>query len=124
MNTTLLGIDLKRPSIIDIIILLIAVSIVTVSAALTSQLPNYNLFERSGSLVVLLAVIVEFRNSQLQQKLNDKAASLSGGIGGILAESKQLTFRQPIILTAHLFIISGTIIWGYGSILQQLFQQN
>jgi len=116
MKTMLLGINLLKPTIIDTAILLFAVGTVAVSLYLTSQFPDKNLFERSGSLVVLFAVIVEFRNFNLQQHINDKAAVSSGGLIGILIPTKQPRIRQFIIYTAHMFIIIGTVIWGYGGI--------
>jgi len=110
----LLGINLRKPTIIDASLLLFGACAVTVSLYVSLSCHDATWFERSGSLMVLFAAIVEFRNAQLQQRLNDKAAMLSGGIGGIHAPTKQPSHRQFVIVTAHTFIIVGTLVWGYG----------
>ena len=118
MDTMFLGIKLLRPTIIDASILFLAVVSVVVSLCLATQFPNAELFERSGSLVVLFAVIVEFRNSKIQQKINDKAATTMVGFSSIAIATKQPPIRQFIIISAHTFIASGTLIWGYGGLLK------
>ncbi len=117
MRTSLLGVNLAKPSLIDAFILIVAISLPITSYLFIDQCPSKNLFERSGSLVVLLSGIVEYRNIQIQQMLNDKAAAISGGIGGVLIPTKQPFLRYVISLAAHIIIIIGTIIWGYGSLL-------
>ena len=75
-------------------------------------------FARSGSLLVILAVVVEFRNLTLQQRLNDKAAMSSRGLAGSLVPTGQPPIRQIVIVLAHLFVVAGTLLWGYGDLIE------
>lgn len=117
MRTKYLGIDLIGPTLIDVALLGVALGIAGASLWLAFVEREPQWFGRSGSLVVLFAVIVEFRNVQLQQRLNDKAVESSGGIGGILAPSGQPPFRQVVIYVAHFIVMIGTIVWGYGDLI-------
>ena len=117
MRTTLLGLDLLLPTVIDILLLIISISVVAISLWLSFLYKDLTWFERSGSLMVLFSAIVEFRNIKLQQAINDKAAVSAEGIAGVLIPTSQPPMRQFIIVVTHIFIIIGTFVWGYGSIL-------
>jgi len=67
--------------------------------------------------MVLLAVVVEFRNLKLQQLLNDNSARRSRNVAGILQPTGQPYLRQVLIKVAHFLVVIGTIIWGYGDLL-------
>ena len=74
-------------------------------------------FARSGAIMVLLAVIVEFRfNNIVVKKISStiKKAVLSKLAldTGIQKEQKN------IAITAHIFVVLGTIIWGYGDLIK------
>jgi hypothetical protein len=74
-------------------------------------------FARSGAIMVLLAVIVEFRfNNIVVKKISStiKKAVLSKSAldTGIQKEQKN------IAITAHIFVVLGTIIWGYGDLIK------
>ncbi len=72
-------------------------------------------FSRSGSVIVLLSVIVEFRLVNLQQlgyKNAQKAVQHSIVSSGMLPIHKKL-----ISLFALVQIVIGTLIWGYGDLL-------
>ena len=71
-------------------------------------------FQRSGSLVVLLAVVLEFRQI-VYTKEGDKVQSLKGVVSGNFASSmndKQKLFQWFAIGLS----IAGTFIWGYGDL--------
>lgn len=112
-----LGVDLFWPSVIDAAILLLASLIVGISFWISTISSEFHWFARSGSLMVLLAVVVEFRNLNLQQLLNDNSARISRNVSGILRPTKQPYFRQVLINVAHILVVIGTIIWGYGDLL-------
>jgi hypothetical protein len=72
-------------------------------------------FSRSGSVIVLICVIVEFRLGNLRQlgfENAQKAVQHEIVSSGMLPEHKKL-----FSWFAHLQIIIGTLIWGYGDLL-------
>lgn len=72
-------------------------------------------FSRSGSVIVLLCAIVEFRLSSLRQKsYEDPKFALKEGImtSGMLPPEKKW-----VSIFAHIQVVVGTIIWGYGDLL-------
>lgn len=77
--------------------------------------PKGNWFSRSGAVMVLLAVIVEFYLGNLQQKKNS-SASITAGLG-IPMSGDLPTIKQYFAKTAHAFAILGTLIWGYGDLI-------
>ena len=87
-------------------------------------------FARSGSIVVLLAVIVEFRLSSYIYEDVLKAAQESAKKKGLKVSDNPLVqanidakktvkpevpkSRKILSYCAHILVITGTVIWGYG----------
>ncbi len=74
-------------------------------------------FQRSGSVVVVLAAWLEYR--QIKPffdvlKLKDKAANAGNKYFGLWAEDTVRNFFSGIAL---FLAIAGTIVWGYGDLL-------
>ena len=102
-------------NLIDSILLLIALAWGVCSFIFAYNTNNGGWFSRSGSVIVLICVIVEFRLGNLRQLgFNDaiKAFEHDILISGQLPETKKL-----ICWLAHLQVIIGTLIWGYGDLL-------
>jgi|NGEPerStandDraft_5_1074534.scaffolds.fasta_scaffold49199_1 hypothetical protein len=96
---------------------------------------NTTWFSRSGSIMVLVAAIVEYRLSSYvyddvdtaAQETAKKRASmpqisdnpLVNGIfkSKITSKPQSPKSRSILSLTSHVLIISGTIAWGYGDVL-------
>jgi len=70
-------------------------------------------FGRSGSLVVLFAVVLEYR-----QQLLTEATQINNAFGKPLFKSgKEMNeVRRSFHITALSLSVIGTIIWGYGDI--------
>ena len=77
--------------------------------------PKGNWFSRSGAVMVLLAVIVEFHLGKLQQAENSTASVVAGF--GVPFPGDLPIVKQRLATAAHIFAISGTLIWGYGDFL-------
>ena len=73
-------------------------------------------FARSGSIMVLLSVIVEYKLAVLQQNKINRAIQKSSYIG-MPARSKLSKEYNYISTVTHVFVILGTLIWGYGDLL-------
>ena len=72
-------------------------------------------FSRSGSVIVLICVIVEFRLGNLRQLGFENAQKASQH--DILTSGMLPVHKRLIVWFAHLQIIIGTLIWGYGDLL-------
>lgn len=95
-----------------------ALLLTAVSFILDIYFCDLNFFARSGALVVLFAAIVEFRISghiyddiQRSQFLNKKIDI------SVPLRAKPTKERKRISIVAHVFLVIGTIIWGYGDLL-------
>ncbi|WP_199450047.1 hypothetical protein [Vibrio harveyi] len=87
-------------------------------------------FARSGSIVVLLAVIVEFRLSSYIYEDVLKAAQDSAKKRGVKVSANPIVqanidarktvkpevpkSRKILSICAHILVVTGTVIWGYG----------
>lgn len=73
-------------------------------------------FARSGAIMVLLAVVVDYRVAKVQQNRNAEATMLAGllqiPMSGDLSKAEQRISRS-----AHILAIAGTVIWGYGDLI-------
>jgi hypothetical protein len=111
------GIKLKKRSGYDLLMIVFAYLIVTVSVYISFLWSEPHWFSRSGSIMVLLAVMVEYHNFKVQQKINEKATEGSGTIGGGVGKIGQPKYRQLLSGFTHFTIVLGTLIWGYGDLL-------
>ncbi|MDH5409525.1 MAG: hypothetical protein OEY00_13010 [Gammaproteobacteria bacterium] len=77
---------------------------------------DYSWLSRSGSLMVLFSVIVEYNILKKQQILNEAARSDATYI--ITKFSPVVLGRnlRSIQIAAHYSVIVGTLIWGYGDL--------
>jgi hypothetical protein len=81
---------------------------------------NYQLFSRAGSVLVLFAVVVEYRRLPLHQERLEKGEILASGY--VRYKKWSGTF-QIIGVIAHISIILGTLIAGYGDIFIDFIKQ-
>lgn len=77
--------------------------------------PTGNWFCRSGAVMVLLAVMVDYRIGNLQ-KTHISNASIIAGLG-IPSSSRLPKNKQILSKGAHILAIIGTLIWGYGDLI-------
>lgn len=111
------GIKLKTRSVCDVFIIVAAYIIAAVSLYISFQRAEPHWFSRSGSIMVLLAAIIEYQNFKIQQKINEKATEGSGAVGGGVGIITQPKSRQLVSGITHFTLIFGTLIWGYGDLL-------
>jgi len=88
-----------------------------VSAIASSTTGDGLWFSRSGSIVVIVSVIIEFRNYSIQQKLNEIAQD-STNYYGAEPDKWQVPIQRKIFDRTILFtIVFGSLVWGYGDLL-------
>lgn len=96
----------------EIILLLLSVLCVAVSYSISAEF-----FARSGSIMVLFSVIIEYRllsaqNIHIDRKV--KTAVYSGKPTNI----KNTKEHKNMSIIAHIFVVLGTLIWGYGDLIK------
>lgn len=106
---------LKRSDKTEILILALAVFWVAGSFAASLVHPEGNWFCRSGAVMVLLSLFVEFRIGKAQQS-QTSSASVAAGLG-IPTGSDLPVIKQRIAKAALWFAVLGTLVWGYGDLL-------
>jgi len=74
-------------------------------------------FARSGAVMVLLAVIVEYRlNNEVVKKIsNTIQTAILTKLPITVSIQKE---RKLIAKITHSFVILGTLIWGYGDLIK------
>lgn len=113
------------------LLLLAAIIFAAISVACDFKSPeDTTWFARSGSIVVLLAVIVEFRLSSYIYEDVLKAAQDSAKKRGVKVSANSIVqanidarqtvkpeapkSRKILSICAHILVVTGTVIWGYG----------
>jgi len=95
----------------------LALSVITFITDLSGYSIGYTLFERSGSIMVLCGVFLEYQIGSAIALWNNRTGKGFRGEDVILLDG--LTTKAPSIrMRAHIFVIFGTLIWGFGSLLQ------
>jgi len=74
-------------------------------------------FSRSGSIIVLFSVMAEYALLQERHKvLSDKLENYGGFDAGNVGDIKPKDEYQKQEIAAHITIVIGTLIWGYGDL--------
>ena len=71
-------------------------------------------FSRSGSIMVILGAILEYRNYGIQQYLREKRDETYKPSPEIVSKLKS---RMPFDILILASLVLGTAIWGYGDLL-------
>lgn len=87
-----------------VLLMLLAVAPVLVSAAISYNTGDGHWFQRSGSLMVLLSVVTEFRRSRLKR-------------AGLLELPRFIPLWRSVPYVCYASIAMGTLIWGYGDLM-------
>ena len=104
----------KKSDQTEILILVLAALWVVFSFVASVFHPEGNWFSRSGAIMVLLALFVEYRVGTAQKAKISEATVIAGL--GISMPSELPKIKRRIAITALWFAIVGTLIWGYGDI--------
>lgn len=92
-----------------------AVIAVVVSAILSFYASDGHWFQRSGSLIVLFSVMLEFRQLRIMDRLRLHAPHI--GVGGVSFPTNNIPGQRLMLHRAAVSaIVAGTLIWGYGDI--------
>lgn len=111
------GINLAKQTKCDLIVLTGAYLILFSSLFFSVCLREAHWFARSGSVMVLLAVFVEYKNFIVQSKIYSRATEGAGAINGGVGPINQPKYRQILTRLAHFTVAFGTFVWGYGDLL-------
>ena len=103
----------------DAILLILAIAAPLLSAWISCRYGEVHWFQRSGSLTVLFAAILEFRQAIIVEKVRNEtwAAAKRRSYAGTAIVGQLPSPRIGIAIIALFLIIFGTIIWGYGDLL-------
>ena len=97
----------------------LALSVITLVTDLSGYSIRYTLFERFGSIMVLCGVFLEYQIGSTRALFNNYNTGKSFRPEDVLLLDDLTTKREPNIrIQAHIFVISGTLIWGFGSLLE------
>ncbi len=81
------------------------------------NLYGHNLFSRSGSLMVLFAVIAEYNLLATRDKYQNMKLQLLSNGKKINLKIHPKIIHQHLETIAHITVVIGTIVWGYGDFL-------
>lgn len=95
----------------------LVLSVITFITDLSEYSTGYTLFERSGSIMVLCGVFLEYQIGSAIA-LWDNRTGKSFRNEDVLSLDDLTTKEPSKRMTAHFFVICGTLIWGFGSLLQ------
>lgn len=100
-------------SLIGVAILVAAVSVIA-----DYYSTDYNWFARSGSVVVLLAAFIEFKVSSHIYDDIQRIQFLQATVEmPVPFKAKPTKSRRNVSFVAHILLVTGTIIWGYGDLI-------
>ena len=99
----------------DIILVVLGLSSILVSAIASFISGDGHWFQRSGSLLVLFSVVLEFRQSQIAKPSASRDVSVGGQPAAISHNFPAV--RKWLHYFAIVTIGIGTLIWGYGDLL-------
>ncbi len=76
---------------------------------------SYEWFSRGGALVTLFGIAAEYSLIQIQTKYLSNRYHGVGALSGGKIDSFAVPTPYPLIQTlAHLMVVLGTLIWGFG----------
>lgn len=109
--------DIVTPHIIDIslFIIMIVITLISLIASYYSFRFQGDWFQRSGSIIVLIAAVIEYRHLNFYSTPSQKSV-ISGGISGVNGLAILSKIRLRIGVYAIFYLVAGTLIWGYGDI--------
>ncbi len=81
-------------------------------------------FQRSGSAMVVFALLAQFQAMKIDSRLNSNGTSECVGQEEAMVSSKYARLPGLLNITASTVMVIGTFIWGYGDILIKLLITN
>jgi hypothetical protein len=100
------------------IVLITMAWLFTMCSLYLEYLYGQNLFSRSGAMMVLFSMIAEYNLLAVRDNYhNEKLQLLSKGEKINFKKIHPKKSHQYLETIAHITVITGTIIWGYGDLL-------
>lgn len=101
-------------SALDLLLIIVALIVVATSILGLFGQPASEWFARSGSILVLVGAIIEYRSNRFSQIALEE--SIRWGSGTVDGPTIFIAAWHRVVVkyVAHTFIILGTFIWGYG----------
>ena len=96
----------------------LGIAVLTFITDLSGYSIEYTLFERFGSIMVLCGAILEYQIGSAIA-LGDNRTEKSFRHEDVLSLDDLITKAPRIRMKAHFFVICGTLIWGFGGLLQK-----
>ena len=103
---------------LDLVLLSLSIGSLLASLIISYAHCDASWFGRSGSLAVLFAVMLEFRQSLFISNVISKAVNNQAFVGGGFFSANIPPIRKNFQAIGYFIIVVGTIIWGYGDLLQ------
>lgn len=101
---------------LNLFLIITTIVVLLVSLILSKKFKDPTLFGRSGSIITLLGVIMEYRRIMSIDKENKYTHGTTVSLG----QTRQLFNVSPkdkkYRLISNIIVILGTIIWGYGDL--------
>jgi len=106
-----------RPFYTNLLLIITMLLILTVSfiASTNTYLGEHDWLQRSGSLVVILAVYLEYRHLKIFSNSTIRNGTINGSLTFFGSSIIMKTYDYVWKMNYFLLII-GTIVWGYGDI--------
>ena len=95
-------------------LLVAAAGWIFISLVASVWFPLGNWFARSGSVAVILGVVVDFRISREQHEQISDSTTMAGL--GVPADADLPKDKKRLATAAHITAIIGTLVWGYGGV--------
>lgn len=99
--------------------MMLGLGVVLISIYLNPSYPDINLIGPSGAILVIAGLIVEYRHNWYEKIAINKSILHSSDGEGEAIFSFAL-HRRLLKWTAHICVISGSIIWAYASVFLKL----
>jgi len=109
-----------KDSWIDVLVIVVAIVFVAASLLFHAEYAHLGLFPRSGAVLILAGALMEYRQSKFERRAFEQSIRFSAGFGGHTVFGLP-RHRGVIVFIARLYILSGTVIWAYSSLLLPLW---
>lgn len=105
----------KHSYLSDVFLLITTIAPAIISYIIDTNTGHEEWFQRSGSLMVLFAVLLEYRQNWIETPVIQAFFKVNNG--GVLTKIELPPMRKFLKYLAFILILLGTAIWGYGDLI-------
>ncbi|MDN3520299.1 hypothetical protein [Halomonas ramblicola] len=109
------GLPTPEATLVEAAMMLLAVVPVMISAYASLVTGDGQWFQRSGALMVLFSIGVEYHRSKVQCYATGNTGTRSAVTHILVASVRR--FWKAVPFVCYLSIVTGTLIWSYGDLL-------